>query len=100
MVGEAEVVAILLVMFTGARIRPGHPASLINRHAAATGLLGVAGFWILNRAFAAPDGSARELRIHPLPHPSPLNATWYKRFPDLLRARLRTLGVKKGALRI
>ncbi len=51
-------------------------------------------------SIAAPDGTVRELRIHPLPHPSPLNATWYKRFPELLRARLRALGVKKGALRI
>lgn len=43
--------------------------------------------------FAAPDGSARTLRLHPLPHPSPLNATWYKRFPQLLITRLRQLDV-------
>ncbi len=42
----------------------------------------------------APDGSCRTLRLHPLPHPSPLNATWYKRFPDLLIGRLRQLGVR------
>ena len=42
---------------------------------------------------AAPDGLSRTLRLHPLPHPSPLNATWYKRFPDLLQARLRQLQV-------
>jgi uracil-DNA glycosylase len=42
----------------------------------------------------ALDGSARELRLHPLPHPSPLNATWYKRFPALLAARLKQLKVK------
>lgn len=36
------------------------------------------------------DGKA--FTLHPLPHPSPLNATWYRRFPDLLRARLRELG--------
>lgn len=42
---------------------------------------------------AAPDGSTRILRLHPLPHPSPLNATWYKRFPELLIARLRQLEV-------
>lgn len=43
----------------------------------------------------ALDGTTRELRLHPLPHPSPLNATWYKRFPDLLAARLRQLKVRK-----
>ncbi|MCW0425097.1 MULTISPECIES: uracil-DNA glycosylase family protein [Xanthomonas] len=31
--------------------------------------------------------------LHPLPHPSPLNQTWYKRFPALLDARLRHLEV-------
>lgn len=41
----------------------------------------------------ARDGTQRRLRLHPLPHPSPLNATWYKRFPDLLIARLRQLKV-------
>ncbi len=34
----------------------------------------------------------KRFRLHPLPHPSPLNATWYKRFPELLDARLSTLG--------
>ncbi len=43
----------------------------------------------------ALDGSQRELRLHPLPHPSPLNATWYKRFPDLLAAKLQKLKVGK-----
>lgn len=33
----------------------------------------------------------RTLRLHPLPHPSPLNATWYKKFPDLLQKRLQEL---------
>ncbi|CAM2066466.1 Uracil-DNA glycosylase family protein [Sulfidibacter corallicola] len=37
------------------------------------------------------DGEARTLRLHPLPHPSPLNATWYRRFPELLAARLGQL---------
>ena len=31
------------------------------------------------------------MRLHPLPHPSPLNARWYPRFPALLDARLRSL---------
>lgn len=38
------------------------------------------------------DGRA-SFRLAPLPHPSPLNQTWYKRFPDLLAARLDALGV-------
>ncbi|TNE87018.1 MAG: uracil-DNA glycosylase [Deltaproteobacteria bacterium] len=33
----------------------------------------------------------RTLTLHPLPHPSPLNATWYGRFPGLLDARLAAL---------
>lgn len=43
-------------------------------------------------------GSRRTRRVllHPLPHPSPLNATWYGRFPGLLRARLAALGVGPG----
>jgi uracil-DNA glycosylase len=35
--------------------------------------------------------TTRTLTLHPLPHPSPLNATWYKRFPGLLDARLAAL---------
>ncbi len=46
---------------------------------------------------AAAD-TARTLRLHPLPHPSPLNATWYKRFPELLKGRLRQLGVERRLL--
>jgi len=48
---------------------------------------------------AAGDGN-RTLRLHPLPHPSPLNATWYKRFPDLLAARLRQLEVRPDNMRL
>jgi uracil-DNA glycosylase len=48
----------------------------------------------------ARDGTQRRLRLHPLPHPSPLNATWYKRFPDLLVARLRKLKVSTDNWRI
>ncbi len=40
-----------------------------------------------------PDDQARSIRLHPLPHPSPLNATWYKRFPGLLQARLESLWI-------
>lgn len=48
----------------------------------------------------ARDGTQRSLRLHPLPHPSPLNATWYKRFPDLLVARLRQLQVSTDNWRL
>jgi uracil-DNA glycosylase len=34
------------------------------------------------------DEEERSLTLYPLPHPSPLNATWYRRFPDLLATRL------------
>lgn len=40
----------------------------------------------------------RTLRLHPLPHPSPLNATWYSRFPGLLEARLVQLDARTGNL--
>jgi uracil-DNA glycosylase len=37
-------------------------------------------------------GSIRKpLKIMPLPHPSPLNQRWYKRFPELLARRLASL---------
>ncbi len=35
--------------------------------------------------------TTRRLQLAPLPHPSPLNAIWYRRFPDLLLARLQQL---------
>lgn len=39
----------------------------------------------------ASERGARKFRLHPLPHPSPRNMTWYKRFPDLLETRLHQL---------
>jgi len=48
----------------------------------------------------SPHGKHREIRLHPLPHPSPLNATWYGRFPGLLRQRLEQLDVRADNLRI
>lgn len=54
----------------------------------------------LKAFWAQPDRYERSLEIslcgktfwlHPLPHPSPLNATWYGRFPGLLDARLAAL---------
>lgn len=40
----------------------------------------------------APDGASKALRVHPLPHPSPLNVRWSKAFPGLLEATLRRVG--------
>lgn len=45
-------------------------------------------------------GASREFRLHPLPHPSPLNATWYGRFPGLLDARLEQLQVERKTLHL
>ncbi len=41
--------------------------------------------------YTLANEDVRSLRLHPLPHPSPLNATWFKRFPDLLEERLNQL---------
>ena len=32
--------------------------------------------------------AGKPITLLPLPHPSPLNAVWYPKFPALLRARL------------
>jgi len=48
----------------------------------------------------ADGAEAREIRLHPLPHPSPLNATWYARFPALLADRLAQLDLAPDRLRI
>lgn len=45
-----------------------------------------------------PEAGGQRFRLYPLPHPSPLNATWYKRFPDLLRGRLDALDARPGRL--
>ncbi|MCQ4321531.1 uracil-DNA glycosylase family protein [Stutzerimonas stutzeri] len=39
----------------------------------------------------AEKGGQGTFCLHPLPHPSPRNLTWFKRFPDLLEARLQQL---------
>ncbi|WNL41943.1 uracil-DNA glycosylase family protein [Halomonas sp. PAMB 3264] len=44
------------------------------------------------------QGQSRTFTLHPLPHPSPLNQTWYKRFPGLLEKRLNQLEVREGNL--
>jgi uracil-DNA glycosylase len=38
--------------------------------------------------------AARSFTLYPLPHPSPLNATWYKHFPRLLTQRLEQLDAR------
>jgi len=48
--------------------------------------------------YRSVQGGSRRLRLHPLPHPSPLNATWYRRFPALLEARLDALEPAAGGL--
>ena len=45
----------------------------------------------LDIELAGADGAVRGLRLHPLPHPSPRNMIWFKRFPALLEARLEQL---------
>ena len=35
--------------------------------------------------------AGKKMRLYPLPHPSPLNATWHARFPDMLHRRLKQL---------
>lgn len=35
--------------------------------------------------------AGKKMRLYPLPHPSPLNATWHARFPDMLHRRLQQL---------
>jgi len=59
-------------------------------------------FWLREHRFSetlavrltTEAGHSRQLHLYPLPHPSPLNATWYKRFPALLLARLQQLDVR------
>jgi uracil-DNA glycosylase len=38
-------------------------------------------------------GLARTVCLHPMPHPSPANARWRMRFPELFRQRLSALSV-------
>jgi uracil-DNA glycosylase len=52
-------------------------------------------FWQREDCFTATltiSFQGKALRLHPLPHPSPLNARWHKHFPSLLAARLDALG--------
>ncbi|RJS91443.1 uracil-DNA glycosylase family protein [Salinisphaera sp. Q1T1-3] len=66
----------------------------------------IADFWAsadrfeqsLDVTLTSPSHGDAVFRLYPLPHPSPLNATWYKRFPGLLTQRLRQLDVRPGNL--
>ena len=52
-------------------------------------------FWAREDRFEAAlelELAGRVFALHPLPHPSPANALWAKRFPQLLRGRLERLG--------
>ncbi|WP_110656394.1 uracil-DNA glycosylase family protein [Salinicola halimionae] len=62
----------------------------------------LAAFWNRDDRFATthvtelslPDGSTKRFVLAPLPHPSPLNQQWFKRFPSLLDARLAALNIE------
>ena len=40
----------------------------------------------------APDGTEKQVRLYPVPHPSPLNATWAPHFDRLFALRLQQVG--------
>lgn len=48
----------------------------------------------------ALDGARRRVQVHPLPHPSPLNATWAPHIARLLGARLEALGWGAASWRV
>lgn len=51
-------------------------------------------FWALPDRYERSLGvtlAGKDFMLHPVPHPSPLNATWYKRFPELMSGRLQQL---------
>jgi uracil-DNA glycosylase len=41
--------------------------------------------------------ASKTVTLLPLPHPSPLNQRWYKKFPDLLARRLDELGLSRAS---
>jgi uracil-DNA glycosylase len=49
---------------------------------------------------AAHGTGSREIRLHPVPHPSPLNATWAPHFSRLLRMRLEQLNFAPASWRL
>ncbi|CAO1666711.1 MULTISPECIES: uracil-DNA glycosylase family protein [Salinicola] len=59
-------------------------------------------FWSREDRFSAThvtqltldDGETKRFVLAPLPHPSPLNQRWFKRFPELLAQRLADLKIE------
>lgn len=59
-------------------------------------------FWSRDDRFSAThvteltldDGERKRFVLAPLPHPSPLNQRWFKRFPELLAQRLTALAIE------
>lgn len=47
----------------------------------------------LETSLTLADGTRRRFSLAPLPHPSPLNQRWFKRFPELMDRRLDALGI-------
>lgn len=45
----------------------------------------------INVTLETEEGARKTLTLYPLPHPSPLNQTWYTRFPGLLENRIKML---------
>ena len=59
----------------------------------------LASFWRREDRYHASlpvELAGKTIVLHPLPHPSPLNARWHGRFPDLLEYRLRALSWNGG----
>lgn len=57
----------------------------------------LAGFWERGDRYTASVEvrlGAKIVRLHPLPHPSPLNARYFREFPEMLGRRLAALGWK------
>jgi uracil-DNA glycosylase len=54
----------------------------------------LAAFWKRDDRYEATldvELGDKRITLHPLPHPSPLNATWYPKFPGLISKRLQSL---------
>ncbi|MBT3220622.1 MAG: uracil-DNA glycosylase [Proteobacteria bacterium] len=54
----------------------------------------------ISATLTTPDGTSATFNIHPIPHPSPLNATWAPYFPGLLETRLRKLNFGQETWRL
>lgn len=54
----------------------------------------------LDVEIVAPDGASRTVALQPLPHPSPLNATWAPHVPRLFDGAFRRVGLATDAWRV